>query len=195
MGRFLSAATPGTIDSAIRIWKGTGKPIVTPSGRTYDWRSEMFNLGGTKWQVYNSAQALQSQTAGFESNRREATSLFNGPFTNRGSVNPDDVYDGYKQANARRKQLTYEMRQYYLGSKSLGLTQAEAIQAMQIGYGTQIREVGLGNEDLSQIISGKYLRLNASKPALANAFVNYPERYKAYMKAWNEAPAVEDISK
>ena len=150
---------------------------------------------GTKWQVYDPAQSLQSQTAGFESQRREATNLFNAPFTNRGTVNSNDVYNGYKQANAARKQLTYEMRQSYLGAKKLGLTQAQAIQAMQIGYGTQMRQVGLGNEDLGEIISGKYLRLNASKPALANAFVNHPERYKAYMKAWNEAPPIEDISR
>ena len=107
-----------TLDSLFRVYKGV-RGDVTPGGRAYDPKAEAASMMfGTKWQVYDPAQSLQSQTAGFESQRREATNLFNAPFTNRGTVNSNDVYNGYKQANAARKQLTYEMRQSYSAPRS-----------------------------------------------------------------------------
>jgi hypothetical protein len=44
-------------------------------------------------------------------------------------------------------------------------------------YGTEIREAGLGNQDLAQILNNKYYKYTPSKPAINDAYRNHPERY------------------
>jgi hypothetical protein len=193
--RLWHTVSPGTLDSLERVARGVAGQE-TPSGRAYDWRAEASSMiAGTKWQVYDPAQGLQSQTAGFESQKKDAGNLFNQPFTIRGTIRPGDVYDGYNHANAARKRLFYDMRQKFLGGISLGMTRAQAIRAMEIGYGTEIRAAGLGNADMAQILNGKYYKYVPSTPAINDAYRNHPERYSEFMKAFHEAPAIEDISK
>ena len=201
-GKIYHTFSPGTLDSIERIWRasrmgeGGVRGEVTPSGRRYELSNEIMSpLLGTKKLTYQRQQALQFLTARFEGDKREAENLFTRSFNNRGTVSPGDVAAGYQQANARRKDLYYQMRQNYLGHVALGLTTAQAKQAMIIGSGqTMESKNGLSEKDLKNIIAGKYTRYEPSQTSINVQKKLHPERYQEYIAARNAAPASESIA-
>ena len=85
------------------------------------------------------------------------------------------------------------MRQNYLGAKSLGLTEQQAIDIMVVGKGSEYRKRGLSKDDLNSILDGRYYRYEPSESAIDEVYDKFPERVEAYERALKETPEREDF--
>jgi hypothetical protein len=52
--------------------------------------------------------------------KKKNGAIFSTNLYHPGTIRPGDVYDGYRHANAARKQLFYDMRQKFLGELHWG---------------------------------------------------------------------------
>ena len=141
--RFCRALHPGDWDTLAASQEGVPGRSVQGARNTRP-LNELLAVAGVRMTTHDTAQGLQTLTARFEADKGDAQKLLLGPLTNRGTIDPGDVKAGYEQANKRRKALYYQMRQNYLGSQKLGLTETQAINAMMIGYGSEARKTGIG---------------------------------------------------
>ena len=191
--RIWRTVSPGTLDSLNRVWKGINDEV-SEGGREYRAPNEILAMTlGARMTTFNPAQGLQKLTSQFERGKANANKLFMDPFTNRGTIDPQVVADRYRQANTARKAHFYKMRQNYLGSLKLGMTEDQAIDTMLMGFGTEAHKKGMTKDDLNDILDGKYYRYEPSKPAIEDAFDNHPDRYEAFMEAYELTPEMEDI--
>jgi len=62
-----------------------------------------------------------------------------------------------------------------------------ARQAMQVGFGTEIRKGGLSANKITNIVSGNYRRLEVSDTVERDTRRNQPDRWQVYEDAYQKA--------
>lgn len=77
------------------------------------------------------------------------------------------------------------MHKAYRQMIKLGMKKQEARNAMQVGFGTELRKGGLPNETINDIVTGHYRRLEASGLAEKDIQRTDRARFDEYNKARN----------
>lgn len=179
--RLMQPFIPGTVDSAIRIYKAS-QGEVNPAGKQYDLMNEIMSpVLGQRISTNDRNQVFQFQVGRFNGTRNDAAKLFSETFSNQGTVKPGDVADAYARANEARMRIYQSLRDNYLGSLALGMTKKEAVDIM--------KSKGAGEDAINQVLSGTYWRYEPSAQSIRKVQEQFPERVAEFRQAFRATPA------
>ena len=192
--RALQGLAPGT---AQNIWKAIESAIghVGPSGREPDPVQDITSglAGLPRLSNLELDRAMQSHVGTYKKRMGDAVRLLNEVVATKATVGEGEVAAAYKQANQQAQEIFTNMSRAYKQLTDLGMDEAAAVEAMEIGFGTEIQKGGLGKNKIDDVIEGTYLPIELSDKMIEGADEYHPERLEEYERALEEAQRAYDL--
>jgi hypothetical protein len=187
--RLVQAVTPGAVNLPIRISKAIAGEV-SSEGTAYRVEDELKGaILGQKPAERDVLQRFQNKNlTKFKLLSSSASNLATKEYRTRGTPDLANIRDNYVQSNNARMQAFKEVRLDVEALEKLGVTKSQAIQAMKAR--------GVPEDDIRQIIAGKYVRRFPGKSRLENA-VGLPDfkgRLQALIQARDSYPEVQDFT-
>ena len=104
-----------------------------------------------------------------------------------GTIAPGEVAAAYAQANKQADDSFSEMYRRYQHLLQLGIPEEDALDAMKIGFGTEIQKSGLLKKIIRDIAMGMFRPIEISDAMEKDARANFPQGYEEYLDARSAA--------
>ena len=183
--RALQGLAPGTLQN---LMKATESALghVGPSGKEPDLLQDITAglLGAPRISTMELDRAMAAHVSNYKKTVSGAKALLNEAVGTKATVAPGEVKAAYRQAQAQTLEHNIEMHRAYEGLLKLGMKKPDARKAMQIGFGSEILKGGLSKDTISEIMTGRFSRVEISDKMKKQAQKN--GRQREYLDALNE---------
>lgn len=148
LAHVLEALTPGTVDSAQRIYQGaTGR--TNEYGMKRELGTEIVNVvSGIRHQKLDIAQSLSFAARRFSEDTRNAATLLTSPAQRKGDVPIEEVVKGGQDASSARRQLFSDMNDMVSAARRSGISDRELMKILSSG--------GVSKQDSALLVRGRY---------------------------------------
>jgi hypothetical protein len=186
--RIVKGLAPGTAQSLYRNYLASQDYIDPKSGRPFEVRRELESLVGMPHlESFEPDKAMASAVGTYKKRMSNAMQILNEKTGAKGTVASGEVTAAYQQANKQAFEIFAEMNKAYANMLQLGMSKKDARQAMEIGFGTEIRKGGLSKNKIENIIRGKFFPVEISDQMEKEIRRNFPERWQEYRAALRAA--------
>ncbi len=181
--RMIRGFAPGTAQNMYRTYLAEQGYKEPKSGRAYELGRELESLIGIPHvETLDTKRATASAVSRYKNRMGNAMRLLNDKMGAQGTVALGEVTAAYEQANKQAFEIFSEMNKSYKNMLKLGMKKRDIEDAMEVGFGTEIRKGGLSKNRIDDIARGVFYPIEISDAMDKDVSANFPDRYKEYQK-------------
>ena len=185
-GRAVRGFAPGTTQNIYRTYLASEGYVEPKSGRALELGRELESLVGMPHlETLEMDKVIASSVGNYRKRMGNAMQLLNEKVGAKGTVRPGEITAAYERANEQAFEIFSEMNKAYENMRQLGMSKKEAVKAMEVGFGTEIRKGGLSKNSIQNIIRGKFFPIQISDQMEKEARRN--GRWEEYRSVMREA--------